>query len=70
LAELKEPKLRTGDFSPQFSVKHMHKDMRLASGAAKDAPLPLLEAARERLQLAESHGFADEDFSALLKLLA
>jgi 3-hydroxyisobutyrate dehydrogenase-like beta-hydroxyacid dehydrogenase len=48
----------------------MHKDMRLASGAAKDAPLPLLEAARERLQLAESHGFADEDFSALLKLLA
>jgi 3-hydroxyisobutyrate dehydrogenase len=70
LAELKEPKLRTGDFSPQFSVKHMHKDMRLASGAAKDSPLPLLEAARERLQLAESHGSADEDFSALLKLLA
>jgi 3-hydroxyisobutyrate dehydrogenase-like beta-hydroxyacid dehydrogenase len=70
LAKLKEPKLRTGDFSPQFSVKHMHKDMRLASGATKDAPLPLLEAARERLQLAESHGFADEDFSALLKLLA
>jgi 3-hydroxyisobutyrate dehydrogenase len=70
LAKLKEPKLRTGDFSPQFSVKHMHKDMRLASGAAKEAPLPLLEAARERLQLAESHGFADEDFSALLKLLA
>jgi 3-hydroxyisobutyrate dehydrogenase len=70
LAKLKEPKLRTGDFSPQFSVKHMHKDMRLASGAAKDSPLPLLEAARERLQLAESHGFADEDFSALLKLLA
>jgi 3-hydroxyisobutyrate dehydrogenase len=70
LAKLKEPKLRTGDFSPQFSVKHMHKDMRLASGATKDAPLPLVEAARERLQLAESHGFADEDFSALLKLLA
>jgi 3-hydroxyisobutyrate dehydrogenase-like beta-hydroxyacid dehydrogenase len=67
LSKLKEPKLRTGDFSPQFSVKHMHKDMRLASGAAR---LPLLEAARERLRLAEERGWADEDFSALLKLLS
>ena len=33
-AKLKEPKLRAGDFSPQFSVKHMYKDMRLASGAS------------------------------------
>jgi 3-hydroxyisobutyrate dehydrogenase len=69
LARLKEPKLRAGDFSPQFSVKHMHKDMRLASGAGKDAPLPLLEAVRARLQLAEGRGFADEDFSAVMKLL-
>jgi 3-hydroxyisobutyrate dehydrogenase len=66
LSKLKEPKLRTGDFSPQFSVKHMHKDMRLASGAAR---LPLLEAVRERLRLAEAQGSGDEDFSALLKLL-
>ena len=66
LSRLKEPKLRTGDFSPQFSVKHMHKDMRLASGAAR---LPLLEAVRERLRLAEAQGAGDEDFSALLKLL-
>ncbi len=69
LAKLKEPKLRASDFSPQFSVKHMHKDMRLAAGAAKEAPLPLLEAARERLRLAEERGSADEDFSAIMKLL-
>ena len=30
LTKLKEPKLKAGDFSPQFSVKHMSKDMRLA----------------------------------------
>jgi 3-hydroxyisobutyrate dehydrogenase-like beta-hydroxyacid dehydrogenase len=66
LSKLKEPKLRAGDFSPQFSVKHMHKDMRLASGTAR---LPLLEAVRERLRLAEAQGAGDEDFSALLKLL-
>jgi 3-hydroxyisobutyrate dehydrogenase len=69
LAALKEPKLRTGDFSPQFSVKHMHKDMRLASGAVGAARLPLLEAARERLRLAEESGSADLDFSAVMKLL-
>jgi 3-hydroxyisobutyrate dehydrogenase-like beta-hydroxyacid dehydrogenase len=69
LAKLKEPKLRTGDFLPQFSVKHMHKDMRLASGTAGAARLPLLEAARERLRLAEERGYADLDFSVLLKLL-
>jgi len=70
LAKLKEPKLRAGDFAPQFSVKHMHKDMRLASAATASARLPLLEAARERLRLAEERGSGDEDFSAVLKLLA
>ena len=70
LAKLKEPKLRAGDFSPQFSVKHMHKDMRLAAATAGPGRLPLLEAARERLRLAEERGGGDEDFSAILKLLA
>jgi 3-hydroxyisobutyrate dehydrogenase-like beta-hydroxyacid dehydrogenase len=69
LAKLKEPKLRAGDYSPQFSVKHMLKDMRLASGAAGAARLPLLEAVRERLRLAEERGSADLDFSAIMKLL-
>lgn len=68
-ARLKEPKLRASDFSPQFSVKHMHKDMRLASATAGAGRLPLLEAVRERLRLAEAKGSADEDFSALVKLL-
>jgi len=68
-AKLKEPKLRAGDFSPQFSVKHMHKDLRLASATAGAGRLPLLEAVRERLRLAEEKGSADEDFSVLLKLL-
>ncbi|KXU34390.1 6-phosphogluconate dehydrogenase [Cephaloticoccus primus] len=30
LAKLKEPKLRAGDYAPQFSVKHMLKDIRLS----------------------------------------
>jgi 3-hydroxyisobutyrate dehydrogenase-like beta-hydroxyacid dehydrogenase len=69
LVKLKEPKLRTGDFSPQFSVKHMHKDMRLATAMGQASAMPLLEALRERLRLAEERGGANEDFSALIKLL-
>jgi len=69
LAPLKEPKLRAGDFSPQFSVKHMLKDMRLASGMKGGAGFPILETVREQLTKASSAGWADEDFSALFKLL-
>lgn len=69
LATLKEPKLRAGDFAPQFSVKHMHKDMRLAAQSAPGAGLPLLAAVRDCLARAEEAGFADEDFAAVLKLL-
>jgi 3-hydroxyisobutyrate dehydrogenase-like beta-hydroxyacid dehydrogenase len=33
LARLKEGMLKARDFTPQFSIKHMHKDMRLAEAA-------------------------------------
>ena len=69
LTKLKEPKLRARDFSPQFSVKHMHKDMRLASSAAACADFPVLGAVREALKLAEERGLGDEDFSALIKVI-
>jgi 3-hydroxyisobutyrate dehydrogenase-like beta-hydroxyacid dehydrogenase len=68
-AKLKEPKLRTGDFSAQFSVKHMLKDMRLAEGTEAGANLPLLATMRGQLAAAAQSGWADEDIAALLKLL-
>ena len=69
LAKLKGPKLRAADFSPQFSVKHMHKDMRLASRTAGCDDFPLLDAVRETLKTAEARGLGDEDFSAVIKIL-
>lgn len=69
LAKLKEPKLRAGDFAPQFSVKHMLKDLRLAGGTKGGGDLPVLATVRDRLAAADRAGWADEDFSALLKLL-
>jgi 3-hydroxyisobutyrate dehydrogenase-like beta-hydroxyacid dehydrogenase len=69
LTLLKEPKLRAGEFSPQFSVKHMLKDMRLASRMQGCEDFPVLDAVRECLHHADQAGYADEDFSALVKLL-
>jgi 3-hydroxyisobutyrate dehydrogenase-like beta-hydroxyacid dehydrogenase len=66
---LKEPKLRSGDFAPQFSVKHLLKDLRLASRTAGCDEFPLLDTVRECLYHADQAGFADEDFSAIIKLL-
>jgi len=69
LTKLKEPKLRARDFSPQFSVKHMHKDMRLAARTAACDDFPVLDAVREALKTAEARGMGDEDFSAMIKVL-
>jgi 3-hydroxyisobutyrate dehydrogenase-like beta-hydroxyacid dehydrogenase len=69
LTKLKEPKLRAGDFSPQFSVKHMLKDMRLASAINGCKDFPVLDAVRERLHHTAAAGYADEDFAAVMKLL-
>ncbi len=68
LARLKESKLKTRDFSAQFSVKHMHKDMRLAE-AAQGVALPLLGVVRACLAHAEAQGLGDDDFSSLIRLL-
>lgn len=69
LVKLKEPKLRTGDFAPQFSVKHMAKDLRLAGGIEGAGEFPVLQAIRKRMAAAEQAGFGDEDFAAIAKLL-
>lgn len=68
LAELKEPKLRADDFSPQFSIKNLHKDMRLAQKTA-DRTLPELERIIECLAQTEAAGYGDEDFIALIRML-
>jgi len=68
VTKLKEPKLRAGDFSPQFSVKHMLKDLRLASSINGCEDFPVLDTVRDRLAAADRAGYGDEDFSALFKL--
>lgn len=69
LAALKEPKLKAGDYSPQFSIKHMHKDVRLALAAADGLSLPATATMDQRFADAQGRGFAEEDFCAVAKLV-
>lgn len=68
VAALKEPKLRDADFSPQFSVKNMHKDMRLAS-KTNQGKMPLLETIVECFAVAEAAGYGEDDFISLIRNL-
>lgn len=67
LAALKEPKLRAGDFSPQFSVKHLLKDLRLLRDQATS--LPALDLMIARLAEADRTGHRDEDYSVIMQSL-
>jgi len=69
VTKLKEQKLRTGDYAPQFSVKHMLKDLRLASRINGCENFPVLDIVRDRMAQADRAGYTDEDISALMKLL-
>jgi 3-hydroxyisobutyrate dehydrogenase-like beta-hydroxyacid dehydrogenase len=69
ISELKEGKLKAGDYSPQFSLKHMEKDLRLALESAGDLDLPQLRRLKDQYDLGMRRGFGDEDFSVLMRLL-
>lgn len=69
LATLKEPKLRQAEYSPQFSVKHMGKDLRLAAENAGAETGPLLALLNTVYRDGEARGWGDEDFIGLIRLL-
>jgi 3-hydroxyisobutyrate dehydrogenase-like beta-hydroxyacid dehydrogenase len=66
LAALKEQKLKDGDFEPQFSVKHMAKDLRLLR---QEHSYPLLQLLSRTLEQAEESGYGDLDFSSIIKMV-
>jgi 3-hydroxyisobutyrate dehydrogenase-like beta-hydroxyacid dehydrogenase len=71
LSDLKQPKLRMHDYSPQFALKHMDKDLRLALESAADLSLPI-ECTKHLKRIYEqgmSAGWQDDDFIGLFRLL-
>jgi 3-hydroxyisobutyrate dehydrogenase-like beta-hydroxyacid dehydrogenase len=69
LSDLKKPKLLNADYSPQFSVKHLHKDLRLALASAPAELLPVTAQVADIFSEGLRRNFGDEDFTSLIKLL-
>lgn len=69
LATLKEPKLRAADYRPQFALKHMTKDVRLALRTAGAGKLPLTESLLKIQEAGLAAGWGDDDFIGLARLL-
>lgn len=69
--DLKKPKWLSDDYSPQFAVKHMAKDVRLAQRLATQhaLPMPLTAAAERTFTTAEARGLGELDFSAILTVI-
>jgi 3-hydroxyisobutyrate dehydrogenase-like beta-hydroxyacid dehydrogenase len=71
VVEYKAPFVLQRDFSPNFPLRLMHKDLRLALEAAKEArvKLPGLETVEEIYEMASEDGHQDLDYAATLTLL-
>jgi 3-hydroxyisobutyrate dehydrogenase-like beta-hydroxyacid dehydrogenase len=71
VVEYKAPFVLRRDFSPNFPLRLMRKDIRLALDAAKEArvKLPGLETVEEIYDVAVEEGHADLDYAATLLLL-
>jgi 3-hydroxyisobutyrate dehydrogenase-like beta-hydroxyacid dehydrogenase len=71
VVEYKGPFVLNRDFTPNFPLRLMHKDILLALEAAKEArvKLPALETVEEVYEMATEDGHSDEDYAATLTLL-
>jgi 3-hydroxyisobutyrate dehydrogenase/2-hydroxy-3-oxopropionate reductase len=71
VVDYKAPFILKRDFSPNFPLRLMHKDIHLALDAAREArvKLPGLETVEEVYDLAGEEGHRDLDYAATLTLL-
>ena len=70
VSALKESKLRLHDYSPQFSLKNMAKDLRLALETATELSLELEQAKLldSIYQKGMASGWSEDDFIGLIRL--
>lgn len=64
-------RILNGDFSPQFSLELMHKDVNLALSIAEESgiTLPIMEETRKAYAEGLENGWGDEDFSAVTHVI-
>ena len=71
MIDSKAPFVFRRDFTPNFSVKWMHKDIGLMLDSAKelDVPVPLTAITQQMFQAAIAEGHGDEDMCSTIKVL-
>ncbi|GGH13339.1 NAD(P)-dependent oxidoreductase [Paenibacillus segetis] len=69
-AELKGRKIIDHDFTNQFSLALMLKDLKLASSLTDESsiPSPMLNLAKSLFQAGQTEGYGDEDLSSVVKI--
>lgn len=65
----KSEKIKSDDFSPEFPLEWMHKDLHLASNSAyeNNVSIPNINLVKELFQNAKTMGLGREDLSAIYK---
>ncbi len=68
--KLKQPKILSREFSPQFPLEWTHKDLHLASVTAyeQNIALPSLQATKELYAQAKQQGLGEQDFTAVYRM--
>ena len=71
VVDYKAPFVLKRDFSPNFPLRLMHKDLKLMLDAAREqrVKLPELETVEEVYDIAAEEGFGDRDYASTLELL-
>ena len=71
VSDYKGPFILKHDFTPNFPLRLMHKDIRLMLDAAREnrVKLPGLETVEEIYEIATEEGHADNDYAATLAIL-
>lgn len=71
LISFKAPYVLRRDFSTNFSVRWMHKDIGLILESAEElnVPLPLTAVTQQMFRAAMAKGLADQDFCSTIKVL-
>ncbi|ANE46348.1 tartronate semialdehyde reductase [Paenibacillus swuensis] len=69
-AELKGNKIIERDFSTQFSLALMLKDLKLAASLTNELrmPSPLLDSAKNLFQMADSKGYSEDDLCSVVRV--
>jgi 3-hydroxyisobutyrate dehydrogenase/glyoxylate/succinic semialdehyde reductase len=68
---LKKPRIDANDYSPQFPLRLMYKDLALACSSAYEehVPVDVLAAVTQRFAAASNAGMGDLDFSAIYQFM-